>query len=75
MLFPSEDILRCWLTLEGIWPFILTFVVCTLLSHNCPGNYYAEEIFDMLYFQLSKFFLSNLSLKISDKGEKAYFLT
>lgn len=28
--------------------------VCALLSHNCLGNYNAEEKFDMLNFQLSK---------------------
>jgi len=50
------------------------FILCTLLSHNCLGNYYAEEKFGMLNFQLSKFLLSHLPLKISHTDEQAYFL-
>lgn len=59
----SEDLLRCSPALSGIWQFILMFVLCTLLSHNCLGNYYAEEKFDMLNFQLSKFLLNPMPLK------------
>lgn len=70
---PSEENFRGWPILSGIWPLMLMFVLCTLLSYSCLSNYYAEENFDMLHFQLSKFCFSHLLLKILCKDEKAYF--